>query len=123
MVGPEVQPTVRSTEERYELGAYVIMPNHVHLIIRPLQPASHPLEKILQSWKTFTARKINLLFDQSDTLWQHESYDRIIRDEEHLWRSIDYIGMNPARAALPPNDFRLWIRSTWQRCGWRFPLD
>jgi REP element-mobilizing transposase RayT len=104
---------------RYELGCYVVMPNHVHAIIRPLQPDVHPLEKILQSWKTYTAREINALFQIRGSLWVQESFDRIIRDEEHLWRTIRYIGNNPAKAKLNPKDCRMWIRPSWSS-GWGF---
>lgn len=110
----------RSSEVRYEPNAYVVMPNHVHLIVRPLVPSVHPLEKVLKSWKTFTARKINELFDLSDTFWQQESFDRIIRDEEHLWRVLQYIGRNPPHAGLSDKEYRLWLRPSWHDLGWRF---
>ena len=70
----------------YELGCYVVMPNHVHSIIRPLQSEREPLEKILQSRKRHTARKINTALRRSGSLWQEESFDRIVREEEHLFR-------------------------------------
>ena len=54
-------------------------------IVRPLFPASKPLERILQSWKRHSSAEINALVEQSGTFWQEESYDRIIRDEEHLF--------------------------------------
>ena len=106
--------------ERCELGCYVVMPNHVHAVVRPLNPATDPLEKILQSWKGASSRQINELLGQSGTLWQRESFDRIIRDEEHLWRVIQYIGNNPAKAGLLATDTRLWIRPEWIALGWRF---
>jgi hypothetical protein len=43
-------------EQQYELGCYVVMPNHVHTIVRPLDPAQHSLESILQSWKGFVSK-------------------------------------------------------------------
>ena len=106
--------------ERCELGCCVIMPNHVHAVVRPLQPKSDPLEMILRSWKGATAREINELLGQSRTLWQRESFDRIVRDEEHLWRVIQYIGSNAAKARLPTDDVPLWIRPSWVECGWKF---
>src|SRR5262249_7640478 len=86
--------------KRYELGCYVVMPNHVHLVVRPLMPDAHPLEEILGSWKKYTSRRINGELKTADDLWQDESYDRIIRDEEHLWQVIQYVGSNPERAGL-----------------------
>jgi len=106
-------------DKRYELDCHVVMPNHVHLILRPLIPAMYPLEKILQSWKTFTSRQINELFGLEGTLWQEESFDRIIRDEEHLYRAIQYIGSNPAKAGRAPCECGLWLRPAWQELGWK----
>lgn len=106
--------------DRYELGCYVIMSNHVHLVIRPLNPREHPLEKILQGRKMHTSRNINLMLGQGGTLWQEESFDRIIRDEEHLWRCIQYIGRNPKQANLSATQWTRWVRPSWQECGWSF---
>jgi hypothetical protein len=86
---------------RYEFGSLVVMPNHVHAIVRPLQPMDQPLEKILQSRKRTSARRINATLGREGELWQQESFDRIIRDEEHLYRCIQYIGNNPRRANIP----------------------
>jgi len=107
-------------EVRYELGGYVIMPNHVHLVIRPLLPNSHPLEKILQSRKRRTSQEINAVLQRAGTLWQEESFDRIVRDEEHLYRCIQYIGDNPRRAGLPVVGSIRWVRPQWRKLGWGF---
>lgn len=107
-------------DDRYELDCHVVMPNHVHLIVRPLHPDVQPLEKILESWKSYSARRINAALHQSGNLWQEESYDRIIRNEEHLWRVIQYIGSNPTKAGLAPTECSLWIRPQWADLGWTF---
>jgi hypothetical protein len=96
------------------------MPNHVHVIVRPLLCDVEPLERILQSWKRHTALKINRLLAQSGTLWQDESFDRIIRDEEHLYRVLQYIGANPSKAGLTTAQCPTWIRPAWIELGWRF---
>jgi hypothetical protein len=57
---------------------------------------------------------------QLGELWQDESYDRIIRNEEHLWRAIQYIGSNPKNAGLPSDCCPLWIRPEWKALGWDF---
>jgi putative transposase len=106
--------------ERYELGAYVVMPNHVHVIVRPLASAEHPLEAIVGGWKQFTSKRINERTGTKGDLWQQESYDRIIRDEKHLYRCLQYIGRNPANAGLTRNDCPLWIRSQWAALGWQW---
>jgi REP element-mobilizing transposase RayT len=105
---------------RYELGAYVVMPNHVHTIVRPENPGEDALEMILKSWKQFSARKINLARDGGGDLWQQESHDRIIRDEEHLWRCLPYIGRNAAKAGLASESCPRWVRAEWEQLGWRF---
>lgn len=105
---------------QYELGCFVVMPNHVHLVIRPLQPKQFPLEKILQSVKSFTSRRIARAAPISQGLWQQESFDRIIRDEEHLWRAVQYIGRNPFTAGLCVGEYRLWMNPEWERRGWCF---
>ena len=105
---------------RYELGCYVVMANHAHVILRPLDSSDRPLETILASWKSYTSRRINRQSDRSGSLWQEESFDRIIRDEEHLYRVIQYIGRNPAKAGLAAGACPLWIRPEWQGLGWKF---
>jgi putative transposase len=105
---------------RYELASYVIMPNHVHLIARPLTGEEDALEDILQSWKQFTAKRINGRSAASGAVWQEESFDRIVRDEEHLYRCLQYIGTNAARAKLPPDACPRWVRPQWESLGWTF---
>jgi len=105
---------------RYELGAYVVMPNHVHLIVRPADAKEDALELILKSWKQFSARKINAATRSRGTLWQQESFDRIIRDEDHLYRTLQYIGRNPDKAGLRRESCPRWVRPEWELLGWRF---
>lgn len=104
----------------HDLGCYVIMPNHVHAVVRPLQPDSTDLEHVCRLWKGGSAKDINLHRGTGGALWQTETFDRIIRDEEHLWRVIQYIGRNPAKARLPPNNVVMWLNPNWQELGWRF---
>lgn len=58
---------------RYELGCYVTMPNHVHAIIRPLDPQAFPLEKVLHGCKRHSSRQINIQVGRTGVLWQEES--------------------------------------------------
>ena len=109
-----------STEARYELGCYVVMPNHVHAIVRPLDERTQPLEEIVGSWKQYSSHRINRRMRTIGELWQPEAFDRLIRDEEHLWRVIQYIGRNPSRAKLPSEKYALWIRPQWAEAGWVF---
>lgn len=104
--------------QRYFLACWAIMPNHCHIVIRPF--ADWKLEKILQGMKGVVARRINTARAEIGSLWQDESYDRIVRDEEHLWRVIQYIGRNPAQAGIPHNAWRRGIDPLWESAGWRF---
>ncbi len=107
-------------DQRYELDCYVVMPNHVHAVVQPLMPDAHPLEVILGSWKKHSSRRINGALNTKGDLWQEESFDRIIRAEEHLWRVIQYLGSNPDRAGLARDGCPMWIRPQWVELGWNF---
>ena len=104
--------------DQYELGTYVVMPNHVHFVTRPLHPATHPLEKTLQGRKLWSSREINMRLGRAGQLWHEESFDRIIRDEEHLWQCVQYVGDNPRRAGLLPDACPRWIRPSWEAMVW-----
>jgi REP element-mobilizing transposase RayT len=82
--------------ERYELGESCVMPNHTHVLVRPL--AGFELEDVLHSWKSYTAKQINALVEREGPVWQEESYDRLVRDSLELARTERYIRNN----ALPP---------------------
>jgi REP element-mobilizing transposase RayT len=77
---------------RYELRDCVVMPNHVHAIVTPWQENS--LSAIVQSWKSFTAHKINALLGRRGVFWQKESFDHIVRSADSLERFRDYIEAN-----------------------------
>jgi REP element-mobilizing transposase RayT len=89
--------------KRYLLGDYIIMPNHIHVLIVPGE--NHPLGKILQSWKSFSAKAINRKMARTGALWQKESFDHIIRNREQLNRLREYIAENPVKAKLRDGEF------------------
>ena len=123
---PEAAKTVEGAllhfdGERYRLLAWVIMPNHVHVLVEPLPGFS--VGRIVQSWKSFTARRINLMMSavpegpecragarrsqgrpsrgrRSQPLWQRDYWDRFIRHERHLLTAMRYIEENPVTARL-----------------------
>lgn len=111
--------------ERYRLVAWVIMPNHVHVLLEVLP--GFLLARVVQSWKSFTARRINAWLEDagrragarrsqeeagrragagrsqnrgSGGLWQRDYWDRFIRDEGHLLTAIRYIENNPVKAGF-----------------------
>lgn len=92
-------------KERYQLEAYVIMPDHIHLILRPYP--GFRLEKITQGVKGYTAKILNKMLNRTGAFWQDESWDHIIRDRDYLGEYWDYIGNNPVKAglALKPEDY------------------
>jgi len=90
--------------QRYQLGAYVIMPNHVHLILTPL--GDYNLPDILHTWQSVSAHEINKLINQSGPVWQHESFDHLIRTEEALRQFEEYIHQNPLAARLARGEYR-----------------
>ena len=85
--------------QRFDLHAWVVMPNHVHAVLRPR--AEWTLSEILKSWKGFAAREANRILSRTGkTFWQVESYDHLIRDDEEQHRCCHYTTMNPVGAAL-----------------------
>lgn len=82
----------------YKLISWVIMPNHVHVLIRLLDGAS--LGTVVKRWKGASAIEINRHQKRSGTLWAPDYYDRFIRDADHLYDSIAYIHRNPVKACL-----------------------
>jgi REP element-mobilizing transposase RayT len=74
------------------------MPNHVHALFAPEN--GFTLSSVLHSWKSFTAREANRILDRRGQFWQEKYFDRYVRGEEHFWKAIDYIEMNPVKAGL-----------------------
>lgn len=83
---------------RYELDASCVMPNHVHAILRPNE--NYSLDKILHSWKSYSANKINEALGQRGQVWQEEYYDHLIRDQADSDRCFKYVLENPGKAGL-----------------------
>jgi REP element-mobilizing transposase RayT len=84
----------------YDLIAFSIMPNHMHLVFTPLKDDTekyYPLSKIMHSLKRHTAHEANILLDRSGEFWQHENYDHYIRNEAELERIIKYVLYNPSK--------------------------
>src|SRR5438094_1426716 len=91
--------------DRYLLDAFVVMPNHVHVLVQLAK--GQALADILHSWKSFSAKAINELLGRKGQLWQEESYDRIVRDWNELVGYRDYILHNPEKAKLREDKFVL----------------
>ena len=96
--------------ERYAIASFVVMPNHVHVLFRLL--GDHALVEILKSWEDFTAREINRRSGQAGSLWQSEYWDRLVRNEGHFFKVVEYIRENPVKAGLREGEFVLYQRET-----------
>ncbi len=111
--------------QKYQLLAYCVMPNHVHVLLQPFQidaaagqesqatsdeiaDSISPLGSTMHSLKSYTANKANELLGRQGSFWQHESYDHWVRDLDELDRIVEYIRANPVRARLceQPTDWR-----------------
>ena len=103
---------------RYEVGCFVVMANHCHLVMRPF--AGFELEQLTGGIQSTAAKFIVKRENVSAPLWNEECFDRIIRDAEHLDRVVQYIGCNPAKAGVPRPQWRRWMNPDWQSAGWNF---
>ncbi len=97
---------------RYHLAAWVVMPNHVHVLLHPIEPVS----RIVQRWKSISAHRIGVL--PGGHLWQADYWDRYIRDEAHFRTAVAYIEYNPVTAGLC-RDPAAW---SWSSATDRIPV-
>ncbi len=103
-------------DRSYDLHAWVIMPNHGHVLATQL-PGKH-LPDILHSIKSYTATTANKILSRRGAFWQHESFDRYIRNYKHYANVIEYIENNPVKAGLceRKEDWQ------WQWIHWRVSI-
>jgi REP element-mobilizing transposase RayT len=90
---------LRYEGDRVVHHAWVIMPNHLHVLFSPLGP----MEKLIQAWKSHSARTLG-----KGPLWQRDYRDTLIRDWDHFQNVVRYIRRNPHKAKLPERNFTLW---------------
>ncbi len=99
----------------YDLCAWVVMPNHVHLLILPLVP----VPSLMRWLKGSTARSANRILDRiGQRFWQDESFDHYLRGSHQLERTAAYIERNPLSAGLV-RSAEQWPRSS---AGWQAKL-
>lgn len=78
--------------------AFVIMPDHVHMVIGLMDIDESPVSEIIRALKSFSSRRINALRGTPGTpIWQTRYHDRIVRDHSELNRIRRYIALNPAK--------------------------
>jgi REP element-mobilizing transposase RayT len=83
---------------KYILHAWVIMPNHAHILAQPLK--SVHLAKLIHSIKSYSAQKANKVLSRKGKFWQHDFFDRYIRNARHFSAVVRYIHNNPVKAGL-----------------------
>ena len=92
--------------DRYHLHGWVIMPNHVHVLVTLL--GDNTLSGVAHSWKSYTAQQANRLLGRTGAFWNVDYFDRFMRDEKHFAATLDYIHWNPVKAGLcaEPGDWQ-----------------
>lgn len=101
--------------QRYDLLAYCVMSNHVHIVFTPLLKTEtdyYPLARIMHSIKGYSAGEANQILGRTGAFWQHESYDHYVRSAVELERIVAYVIHNPVKAGLI-SDWRAW---PWTYC-------
>lgn len=99
--------------ERYLLVAWCVMPNHVHTLIETR--TGHRLDRLVHSWKSFTAKQANLHLKRSGAFWAPEYFDRYMRDDAQLAATRAYIEQNPVKAGLCEQISDWVFSSAWLR--------
>ncbi len=94
---------LRFDRDRYRLGDFVVMPNHVHLLVA--FGSESGLKDQCASWLRYTARQINLATEQSGKFWQQEPFDHLVRSPEQYDYLRKYIADNPQKANFRPSEF------------------
>jgi len=107
----EVLHHMADVQRRYTLHAFVVMPNHVHVLVSP----HVPLPRLTKAVKGYTAKRANQMLGLTGSpFWQEERYDRLVRDAAEGDRIRSYIELNPVRAGL----VREAGAYRWSSAGW-----
>jgi type I restriction enzyme R subunit len=108
-----VEQTLRHFDGvRYDLGDFVLVPNHVHFLVCLNDDVT--ITGQCFSWKRFSSGEINKASNRRGTFWQSESYDHIVRSLEALRRIQNYIASNPSHARLREGEFTLYQLESWR---------
>jgi REP element-mobilizing transposase RayT len=110
-LGPEERDEVVSALRHFDGGrlrlhAFVVMNDHVHALVSP--SGAEPLERLVHSWKSFSAHQIHALGARKGQVWQDEYFDRIVRDESEFLEKARYIVNNPWKRWPQITEYR-WV--------------
>jgi len=89
--------------DRYWMTDFVVMPNHVHMLVSFANDDS--MLKQCEEWKRFTGRTINQRLEQSGRFWQQDGFDHLVRSEVQFEYFRRYIADNPRKAGLKTGEF------------------
>ena len=87
---------------KYHLKAFVVMPNHVHILLQLFE--NQEMEAFVKSIKSYTAKKINQTEHRTGKVWQTESYDHLVRNEDNYKHILKYIQANDKDLAWIEDD-------------------
>ena len=96
--------------DRYHLMAWVVMDDHVHVVVVPAETAT--LEDVVYGWKSFTTNQLMREFARKARVWQRGSYDRVVRAGGELEQKIAYVRENPRRR-WPDGERYEWVWPPW----------
>ena len=90
---------IKSGDQKfYRLAIAVVMPDHVHILFTPTN--GYTLSRIMRGLKGSVARELNRCRRTSGSIWQDESFDRIVRDQKEFDQTLNYILTNPVKCEL-----------------------
>ena len=112
---PEVRAGVAEVftkfdRDRYWQHAWVLMPNHAHLLVSLKEGIALP--ELLKAWKGASSRAVSLLLGRQatgDAFWKKDYFDRLVRDAVHFANCARYIRRNPAKANLRADEYTLHL--------------
>jgi REP element-mobilizing transposase RayT len=113
---PDIAKTVEDSLRfrhavQYDLRAWVVMPNHAHLVVKVQEV---PMSVLVDGWKGYTAKQANRILGRKGKFWQEDYWDTHMRDSEHERRSRLYLENNPVKARL------VALRKDWPWSSARF---
>ena len=97
---------------KFLLHGYVIMPDHIHLLITPRQ--SGTISDIMRNFKSYAAKEMRHDLATVGPVWQRRFHDRAIRSEDQFFSALEYIHSNPVKARLVQSP------ACYQFSSWRF---
>jgi putative transposase len=97
-----VEKQIRSLEDRFTLkvDTFVVMPDHVHLIISFYEKIGVSLSRIVQALKSLVAKDARDSLGIKDKIWQRGFYDHIIRNEKDYLEKMQYVINNPLKERI-----------------------